>query len=464
MSQAPTPAGGGVEFTSGSIPRHLVRFAVPMLVGNALQTAYNIVNSIWVGNGLGTGALAAVTVSFPIFFLLMAISGGISQASSILAAQAYGARDHAAVRRTLQNAALLNLLVAAACLAAGHLGADWLLRRMQTPAAVFTLAHGYLQVFLWTTPFLFGLFQLASGLRAVGDSKTPLRFQGWALLATAALDPVLMFGWFGAPRLGLNGAAWATILTQGAALAALTRHLLQTRSLAAPDLRGFRFDPAVCWLILKIGVPTMVQQGLVSVGMVVLISLVNRFGTIPAAAFGAAMRIDQFALLPAMTFSLAVSTLAGQNIGAGRFDRVPPVFWWGLLLSCSLTSVATGLALLAPAWVLRLFTQDLAVLDAGVAYLRIVGPGYLLFTVMFIGTGVVNGAGHTFVTTGISLIGLWLVRLPLAAWLSARLGRVEGVWYAMLAGFAVGMVLSLLYYFSGRWRRPVTVTRPPNPP
>lgn len=451
---APRP-GFGVEFTSGSIPRHLLRFSIPMLIGNALQTAYNIVNSVWVGNGLGKEALAAMTLSFPVFFLLMAVSGGISQAASIMTAQSFGARDHDAVRRIIQNAILLTLAVTVVCLAAGHYGADLVLRAMNTTPDVMPQAHAYLQVFIWTTPCMFGLFLLASVLRGVGDSTTPLRFQAWALLGTAALDPFLMFGWFGCPRLGLNGTAVANIVTQGLGLIALIIYLIRERHLAAPDLRGFRFDPGVCWMMLRIGIPTMIQQALVSLGMVVLISQVNKFGSTPAAAFGAAMRIDQFAFLPAITISTAVATLVGQNLGAGRPERVPAIFWWGVALSCSLTAIATTLAVGAPELVLRMFTQDRSVLEAGISYLRICGPGYLLFTVMFVAIGVINGAGHTFFTTLISLLALWGVRLPLAIWLSNRMGRVEGVWFAMLAGFGSGMLLSLIYYLSGRWRHAI---------
>jgi putative MATE family efflux protein len=455
--------GGGIEFTSGSVFRHLVMFSVPMLVGNLVQTAYNIVNTIWVGNGLGTEALAAMTISFPVFFLLMAMSGGISQATSILAAQSFGARDHQQVRIIMQNSLLLVAVVAIICVGAGVLGCDWILGIMQTPAEILPQAASYLHIFIWTTPWMFGFFLVASALRGVGDSRTPLRFQVVALLVTTILDPILMFGWFGLPRLGLNGTAWATIIAQAGALFALSGFLIRQKHLVAPDPRGFRFDPAMCLLILRIGIPTMLQQGLISVGMVVMISLVNGYGAVAAAAFGAAMRIDQFAFLPAMTISMAVATLTGQNLGAGKIDRVGRIFRWGLVLSCALTSVATALAILAPTTILRLFIQDEAVILAGARYLRIVGPGYLIFTVMFIANGVINGSGHTLITTGISLIGLWGVRLPLAAWLSQRLGRVEGVWIGMVAGLIVGMTLSLAYYFSGRWRRVIGTASPSEP-
>ncbi len=446
---------GGQEFTSGSIPKQLLAFSLPMLVGSTLQTAYNLVNAYWVGKGLGTQALAAITVSFPVFFLLMAISGGISQASAILISQSFGAGDQQKVRRIMHNSILMNLFVAVGCLAAGVFGIEFLLRMMKTPEEVFPLALGYMRIFVWTIPGVFGLFLLGSALRGVGDSRTPVLFQAAGLVLNTVLDPVLMFGWMGMPRLGLNGAAVVTVLTPILSCLGMTWYLLRVGHLVAPDLRGFAFDRKLCSLILKIGVPTMIQQALVSLGMVILLGLVNGFGTVAAAAFGTAMRIDQFAVLPAMTISMAVASMAGQNIGAGKFDRVRRIFWWALGIGCGLTGIATFLAVVFPENVVRLFVDDPQVVSMGVSYLRIVGPGYLLFTIMFVGNGVINGSGHTLMTTFISMVASWFVRLPLAAFLSTRMGRVEGIWWAIMAGFATGMAISVLYFLSGKWQKPV---------
>lgn len=451
-SAKPT-SSSGVDLTTGSIPRHLVHFAFPMLMGNAIQSAYNIINSVWVGNGLGTDALAALTVGFPVFFLVMAVSGGISVAASILVSQAFGAHDIPRMHQIIRNSVFLTALVALVFTLMGHSFLDVLLKIMRTPADIFPAALSYLHVFLWTTPFMFGLYLITSVLRGVGDSHTPLKFQAAALGLATILDPILMFGWFGFPKLGLNGTAVAAVIAQAGALAALIYYLRRKNHVATPRWQGFRPDLSICMLTLKIGVPSMLQQGLISIGMVVLLSLVNGFGKNAAAAFGAAMRIDQFAFLPVMSVGMAVSSLAGQNIGAHRFDRVHQIFKWGIALSCGMTLLATILALGAPGVILRMFVQDQDVIRIGVNYLRIVGSGYLLFSVMFVSNGVINGSGHTFFTTIVSLVAQWIVRLPLATWLSSSMNKIEGIWIAMIVGYAVGVILSLSYYFSGRWRK-----------
>lgn len=443
----------GVDLTQGSIRRHLVLFSIPMLAGSVLQTAYSIVNAIWVGNGLGANAVAALTVSFSVYFVLMAIAGGLTLATTILVSQAYGAKNLERVRRVINNSVVLIGAVSIICMVTGYLMASTLLKMMNTPVEVMPMAECYLRLLVWTIPFLFGTFLVASVLRGMGDSKTPLYFQAIAIVLTAVLDPILIFGWLGFPKLGLNGTAYATIVGHIVALVALLYYLKIKKHVAAPDWRHLRIDLATSLLTIKIGVPSMFQQALVSVGMLVVIGLVNNFGSNSTAAYGIVMRIDQLALMPAMTIGMAVSTLAGQNIGARSFDRVRMVFWNGILLSCCLTAVVSIFALVLPGVMLRLFVNDPAVITIGIHYLRIIALGYLLFAVMFVSNGIINGAGHTLATTMFTLIGLWLVRVPLATYLAGITGQIEGIWWATVVSFAIGMGVSLIYYASGRWRR-----------
>jgi Na+-driven multidrug efflux pump len=198
--------------------------------------------------------------------------------------------------------------------------------------------------------------------------------------------------------------------------------------------------------------------------MVLVIGVVNRFGQDATAAFGAASRVDQLAFMPAMTFSMAVSTMTGQNIGARHFHRVRETFWWGVLLSGAVTVAASLLAVTFPGTLLRIFTNDASVLHLGGQYLRIVGFCYVFFGIMFVSNGVINGSGHTLITTVITLLSQWAVRVPLAYYLAHRLGAVVGVWYAIAASFGISMLTSVVYYSTGWWKRavvrhtPVSVT------
>jgi putative MATE family efflux protein len=445
----------GRDLTTGSIPWHVVAFSMPMLAGNLLQTAYSLINAFWVGKFLGTTALAAITVSLPAVFVLIAVAAGITLATNILIAQYFGAREWPGIKRVVQTSVVLVGGLSFVFLALGLLLAARLLKAINAPPEVLPAATAYMRIFLWTLPFGFGIFLIGSMLRGIGDSQTPVYFQTVSVGLNTVLDPLLMFGWLGFPRLGLNGTAYASIISQAAAVAALMIYVQRKRQLVTPEWRRLRIDAPTAWLLVKIGFPAMIQQSVVSVSMLVIVSFVSRFGENADAAFGAALRIDQVAFLPALTIGMAVSTLAGQNIGAQRFGRVREVFWWGLLLSGAISLVISAVAISIPEVLLRAFVNGREVIAIGAGYLRIVGITYVIYAVLFASNGVINGAGHTQWTTAISIIGLWGVRLPLAYVLPKHMHTVKGIWYAMLLGVGASMVLSLVYYFSGRWRRPV---------
>ena len=447
--------GMGRDLTTGSVPRHVAAFALPMLAGNVLQTAYSFINAFWVGKFLGSSALAAVTVSIPIVFVTIAAAGGLTLATNVLVAQHFGARDWASLRRTVQTSVTLVGGTSLVLLALGLAGAPHLLRLVNTPPEIFPVALGYLKISMCTIPLGFGMFLIGSMLRGIGDSQTPVYFQAVSVAMNTVLDPLLMFGWLGLPRLGLNGTAWATLFAQSAAVVALLAYAPRRQPLVAPDWRRLHIHRHTAGLLVKIGLPAMVQQSVVSVSMVVIVGLVSGFGADADAAFGAAIRIDQLAFLPALTIGMAVSTLAGQNIGAQRVQRVREVFWWGLALSGVISLAFSVLAVSLPELLLRIFLNEPGVIAIGSSYLRIVGFSYVLLTVMFVSNGVINGAGHTLPTTLMSMMSLWGVRLPLAACLARSLHSVTGIWYAMLIGVTAGMLMSLAYYSTGRWKQPI---------
>lgn len=450
-----TPAKFGRDMTTGSVARNLLLFSLPMLMGNTIHTAYSIINAVWVGKGLGTDAMAAVTVSFPVIFILLAVAGGLTLASNIMVSQAYGAKDHARIAAVARNSLVLVAATSLGCMAFGMLMSAPLVRLMGTPENVAPLAVSFLRIFMITAPLMFGIFHLASILRGMGDSKTPLYFQASSLVMNALLDPFLMFGWLGLPRMGLNGAAVATVISQGAAVFSLVFYLRRAGHAAAPTWHGARLDRSLSLLTLKIGLPSMLQQSMVAMGMLFIVSLVNRFGAHSAAAYGIAMRIDQLAFMPAMAMGMAVSTVAGQNIGAQAFGRVGQVLRWGIIIACGLTLPGAIVAFSAPQWLMGLFIPDLDVIATGAYYLRVAAFGYLLVAVMFTGNGVINGSGHTMATTAFTLVVFWLVRIPLGVYLSSRLDRVEGIWYAILVSYVIGVTLSIGYYRTGRWRKPI---------
>ena len=266
---------------------------------------------------------------------------------------------------------------------------------------------------------------------------------------------MLIFGLLGLPRLGLNGTAYASIISQAAVVIGLIIYIPRRRPLVSADWRHLRIDWPTAWLLIRIGFPAMIQQSVVSVSLIFIVTFVSAFGANADAAFGAAIRIDQVAFLPALVIGMAVSTLSGQNIGAQQYDRVRQTFWWGILLSGGISFGISILALSIPYVFLRAFLNDPEVIAIGMGYLRIVGIAYTLVAVMFVSNGIINGSGHTVPITLISIITLWGIRVPLAAVLPNYLHNVKGIWLAMLISVLCGMLISLTYYSTGRWKKPV---------
>lgn len=434
-----------------------------MLLGNVLQALYNTVDSFWVGRMLGPEALGAVSVGFPIIFALVSLVMGLGMATTVLVSQYAGARRPDDVRRTVLNSISLLVLASLAVTVLGIASHRFLLRLINTPSELLEMASGYLVWYLGGLVFMF-LYNVAGAiLRGLGDSRTPLVFLVYATLLNMVLDPLLIFGWGPFPRLGVVGAAVATDVAQAVSALLALVHLYRVNRLLSLDPRAYRIDHGLTWQLVRIGLPAGAQQTLVSLGALVVSSVVNRFGKVIVAAWAAAGRLDQFALLPAMSVSLAVSAVVGQNLGAGQKVRAQTAVRWALLLGASITAGITLVALLAPRAMLSIFTEDRMVLDAGAVYLRIVGLSYVPFALMFALTGALRGAGDTVSTMFITLFSLWLIRVPLAYFLSSLPGfGPRGVWTAIAVSPFVGMLASYLVYASGRWERKVLV-RPPAP-
>jgi putative MATE family efflux protein len=360
------------DFTEGSILRHLIVFSVPMLLGNLLQALYNTVDSIWVGRFLGPHALAAVSVGFPIIFALIAMVNGITMATTILVSQYFGAQQHERLVRTITNSLILLTVLGLMISVIGVAFRRPLLELINTPPEIIDMAAEYLAIFMAGLIGMF-LYNVASAvLRGLGDSRTPLRFLAYATILNIILDPLFIFGVGPIPKMGVAGVALATIIAQGISALVSLRYLYVKSGLLQYEPGMFRIDWDLTALTFRIGLPAGIQQVLVSLSAVVVNSIVNSFGATVIAGFGAASRLDQFAFLPSMTMGLAVSALVGQNLGAGKPERVAETVKWSAILASSITAIVSVIAILRPDILMVLFTQDEAVLAEGSRYLRYV--------------------------------------------------------------------------------------------
>jgi putative MATE family efflux protein len=444
----------GRDLTVGSIPKHLISFSLPMLLGNMLHSGYSIINMIWVGHIVGADGLGATAVSFPIMFILIGIAAGVSMATAVLVAQFYGAKKMDKLTMVVDNSVLLQLILSVVLITGMIALSNPLLRLMDTPPEIFPMASSYLKISLAGIIFLYLSFTISQILRGLGDTMRPLLFMGTGVILNAILDPFLIIGIFPFPRLGLNGAALASVISQAVSLAIAVAYLNRKSHLVSINFRRLKFDRHITWLIARIGFPSTIEQCLISVGSAFVTKYVNFFGPAAIAAFGAGSRIDMVGMMPAIAIGMAATALTGQNLGAGKPERVKEIFKSALWLGTLISGVVAVFAFAFPKLILSMFTQSEPVLLIGVQYLRIVAPCYLLFALMFVSMGVVNGAGQTIVPMLLTLVSLWAVRVPVAWYLSEHTAlKSAGIWIAMAAGFVVTAIIGYLYYLTGRWQK-----------
>lgn len=444
-----------MNFTRGSIPKHLLLFSWPMFVGNLLEALYNLVDSVWVGHFVGPHGLAAVSVSFPIIFALISLVMGVAMATTTLVSQYTGAGQRDMVQRVISNSMVLLVFLGIASAAVGILAQRPLLELVNTPAEVIDMASSYLRIFLLGLPFMFLYHVIGAILRGLGDSRTPLRFLIYATVINIVLDPILIAGFGPIPAMGVGGAALATIIAQAIAAYISVMYLLRSGML---QVKTWRLDLPLSKETFRIGIPAGLQQTVVSFSIMAVSAIVNLYGADVVAGFGAATRLEQFALLPGLSVGLAVSALVGQNLGAGLHNRVSQVVRWSSILGGAIAGTVSVIAFFFPKPLLALFTTDQQVLAYGADYLKIVAWAYIPYALIFTLGGVMRGAGDTTATMLITLGTLWFVRVPLAWFLSGPAGAgIQGVWWAMLVSPIAGALLNYLYYRTGRWKKRVVV-------
>jgi putative MATE family efflux protein len=441
------------DFSKGNEARLILNFAIPMLLGNLFQQLYNITDTIIVGKFLGKEALAAVGASFPIVFTLISLIMGVGIGATIVIAQYFGAKQFDNVKKAVHTTYIFLTVAALALTLISIPLTDEIFRLIRLPQELMPHATLYLSIYLAGLLPSFGFNATSAILRGLGDSKTPLYFLMISTFFNIAFDLlfILVFKW------GIAGAAVATVISQAGAFVTAVIYLHRNHRLIDFNLRSWKFNRRIFWQSLKIGLPTGLQQTFVSLGMMAIMSIVNTFGTNVIAGYSGALRIDSLAILPAMNFSSALSTFVGQNIGAGKKERVRKGLISTLLMSSTVSLLVTGVVVLFKHQIMGLFTNDPEVMRIGGEYLLIVSSFYLLLTVMMNFNGVLRGAGDTLIPMFITLTSLWIIRVPFAWYFSGHIGEA-GIWWSSPAGWAVGLILSISYYLTGRWKK-ISVVR-----
>ena len=446
---------GNTDLTEGKVWKVIVRFALPLLVGNLLQQFYNITDSIIVGQFLGKEALAAVSASFFIYYFIISLVIGVGSGTTVVISQLFGAKQYQKVQLAFSSFFIFMLVGGIILSIAGIIFAEPVFRLTNTPEEVIPQAVAYFRIYIGGT-FLFVTFNsIISILRGVGESVRPMLFILITTVLNIAFDLlfILVFKW------GIEGAARATVVSQGIGMCIALAYVNNTHPLLSIKKQDMLFDWKLFKESLKIGLPTSVQQCAIALGLIALLGIVNSFGTNTLTAYGAAGKIDTIITQAILTLSGALAAFCGQNIGAGRLDRVKKGVQFTMY-----TNIALGLLTFAAVYLfgnemMRIFTKDIDVVAIGKEYLLIIGGFFIVHGALNVYNGALRGAGDTLFPMITSLVCLWLIRIPLAYYLSSWLGR-NGIWWAIGISITIGLIVTFVYYKIGFWKRRRRSTTP----
>ena len=443
------------SLTEGSISSGMLRFALPILLANVLQSLNGSVNSIWVGRFLGEAALTATTNANTVMFLLIGAAFGIAMAATILIGQCIGANDIPEAKRVVGTSATFFAAISVVMAIAGLILSEPMLVLMSTPPASLALAVAYMRVIFLALPFIYMYAFVGSVLRGAGDSKTPFHFMLLSVAIDIALNPLFIFGWGPIPALGIAGSALATFVAQLVALIALLMHLYRRRHplvLHKEELRHLSIDWTITGTLVRKGIPMCAQMLVVSLSAVLMIALVNNFGVDTGAAYGAAMQLWNYIMMPTFAVGMAVSAMAAQNVGAQKWDRVNAIASVGVTFSVVITGTIVLLIELLDTRAFQIFLpSDSVALGIATHLNHIVTWSYIFFGVSMVLFGVVRATGAVMAPLAVLAVSLLGVRFPLAEMLISHY-QVDAIWWSFPISSALAASLAVLYYKYGNWR------------
>lgn len=444
--------GGRRDLTRGPILGALLALALPIVGANVLQTVYQLTDTFWVGR-LGAEAVAAVSLGFPVIFLMISLGGGLAVAGAILVAQYYGARNMRMVDHVAAQTLTAVVAVSVVLSVIGYVSAAPLMRLFGAAPNVVPDAARYLQISFLGLVFLFIYFVFQSLMRGVGDVRTPLLIVLGTVLLNFVADPVFILGWGMFPAMGVAGAALATVLTQGLASVIGLGVLLSGRYGVALHLRDLVPDLELMGRIVTLGFPASVEQSTRALGLAVMTILVTGFGTTMVASYGIGTRILSFVIIPALGLQMATTTVVGQNVGAGRWERVRRSAMVSAWLGFgSLTVIGAVFFLAARPLTAAFVPDDPAVIRAGSDFLRIMALSFGFIGVQQVLAGAFRGTGDTLAAMALAIVSLWVLRFPLAYVLSERttLGAA-GIWWSFPISNFITAAIALLWVARGKW-------------
>lgn len=433
--------------TSGNIYKKVALFAIPLLLGNFFQLMYNTIDSIVVGNYVGKEALAAVGASTPIINLLIAFFQGLATGAGVVVSRYYGARKQEEESKAIHSFLLFSILFGIALSIVGYFVSPVILRMMNTPSDYYNDADGYLAIYFLGATFLI-VYNAGTGiLQAVGDSKNPLYF----LIATSILNIFLDLLFVKGFGMGVDGAAWATIISECISMLLVINLLMRTKNEYKVTLKNLKIDFSILKQIVEIGVPAGLQGMIVSVSNVIVMAYINQFGSSGVAGFSCSNKIDNFMGLPVNSLMLAITTFVGQNLGARQYERVKQGVRAALVMSISIVVTLGVFVFLFSDSLMRIFTSDMDVIEDGTIILRIMCPCYIFLCFHQVYSGALRASGRSSVPMITSIIAFVVMRqifLAVAIPLYHHISII-GIGYSFT--WAMAALMTGIYYFTSNW-------------
>ncbi|MCH4279040.1 MATE family efflux transporter [Mediterraneibacter sp. NSJ-151] len=444
-----------VDMTAERPWEDILIFTIPMLIGNIAQQLYNTVDSIVVGRFVGDNALAAVGSAGPILNLLIVLFVGISVGASIMVSQYLGARNREALSGTIGTCIMLTAIASLIIMVVATLAARPLLELLNTPDSILDWCTSYLKILFLGAAGL-AYYNILSGvLRGLGDSMSALLY----LLVASALNIVLDLLFVVKFGMGVNGVALATAIAQGISAVLCVRRLSKLTELFDLKWKYIRLNKQHAKNIIRLGVPSGVTQAMISMAMLIVQSLTNSFGEQFIAANVITMRVDGFAMLPNMSFGNAMTTYAGQNVGANKYDRVAKGAKQGLFMGVGTSVVITSLILIFGKSLMGIFTSTSELVDLSYHLMQILAVGYLVMSVTQVLSGVMRGAGDTMTPMWISIVQTIMIRVPLAYLLvyasrstAFPQGKREYIYLSLVISWVIGALITIFFYKRGKWK------------
>ncbi|MBR2067497.1 MAG: MATE family efflux transporter [Solobacterium sp.] len=449
-----------VDMTKGSPVKVIALFTLPMLIGNIAQQLYNTVDSIIVGKFVGDNALAAVGSAGPILNLMLVLFMGIATGASIMVSQYFGAHQREPLSKTIGTCITLTVIASLIIMVVGPLITRPLLRLLNTPDSILEWCFEYLFI-IFLGVMGGGLYNILSGvLRGLGDSVSALIYLLVATVANIVLDYVFV-AYF---HMGVAGVAWATIIAQFLSAILCVRKLTKMQEIFDLNKTYLKPEGRYTKQLVRLGLPSGITQAIFSLSMIIVQSLTNSFGEQFIAANVIVMRIDGFVMLPAFSFGSAMTTFAGQNIGAGKMDRVMDGAKKGTLMAMAISAILTMIILFGGRYLMGIFTDTQELVDLSYRMMQIIAIGYIAMEVTQCLSGIMRGAGDTVTPMWISILTSVILRIPLAYGLveitkteSLPQGKCDMMYVSLLITWLVGALVTFVMYKKGKWKEKAVI-------